>query len=391
MSTPSSPPPSGSSRIPVPRKKRYPLPTLKADIQKVVDARGSTYTTISALLVMWEADDTDAASDVSSMSALLTDQFGITPTICKLGRSDRTPAWTLAGEIHSLLQKNHTPTAAEAKSLFIIYYVGHATHNISNGLVFCSSGGKDLPWDAIHLELFAKDAKLQHVDSLAILDCCYAGSARAVSTRSMQILAAAGPTEQARSRTSGASFTARFGGAVRSLKAQGMHIITIAAIWAEVERQKPNPNTPTSQLSVLGGSYPISLPFKKGRVMSPTSRIPIAARSNIRDRHILVSLTLDGRHKDATKEFTDAIQKLPGRLKITLVDAYETDASALILARMSLEVWATFSHHVDFDFVGIIIGPSLVHGVDTLQPVNKTGENIPPGPHVPVPPGKPFR
>jgi hypothetical protein len=292
----------------------------------------------------------------------------------------------VSDEIRSLLKKNHTPTAADAKSLFIFYYVGHAMQNTSNGLVFYSGGVKDLPWDAVRQELFGHHATLQHVDSLAILDCCYAGSARAASTRSMQILAAAGPSEQARSRAWGASFTVRFGAAVRSLRAQGMPIVTIAAIFAEVERQKPSPTTPTSQLSVLGGSYPIALPFKKGGVMSPTSRLPTAPGSNVRDKHILVSLTLDGRHKDATKEFCDTIQKLPGHLKITIVDAYETDASALVLARMSLEVWARFSHHFDFDFVGVIIGPSLIHGVDTVQPMNKTRENIPP-----TPLEKPFR
>jgi len=335
---------------------------------------------------MWEADDTNAGSDISSMSALFMDEFGITSTVCKLGRYDRTPVWTVSSEIRSLLKKNHTPTAADAKSLFIFYYAGHGMYDPSNGLVFYSGGVKHLPWDAVRRELFDGHPLLEHVDSLAILDCCYAGSARAASTRSMQILAAAGPSEEARSRFWGASFTVRLGAAVRSLRAQGMPIVTIAAIFAEIERQKPDPTTPTSQLTALGGSHPIALPFKKGMVMSPTSRIPIAPRSNVRDKHILVSLTIDGRHKDATKGFCDAIQKLPGHLKVTLVDAYETDASALVLARMSLEVWATLSHHFDFDFVGVIIGPSLVHGVDTVQPMHKARENIPPAPLE-----KPFR
>jgi hypothetical protein len=61
--------------IPIPKKKRYHLPPLKADIQKVVGARGSTYTTISALLIMWEADDTNAESDILSMSALFAESL----------------------------------------------------------------------------------------------------------------------------------------------------------------------------------------------------------------------------------------------------------------------------------------------------------------------------
>jgi hypothetical protein len=80
MSIPSPHPSSASSShtrslIPIPKKKRYHLPTLKADIQKVVDARGSTYTTSSALLIMWEADDTNAESDILSMSALFAESL----------------------------------------------------------------------------------------------------------------------------------------------------------------------------------------------------------------------------------------------------------------------------------------------------------------------------
>jgi hypothetical protein len=60
-----------------------------------------------------------------------------------------------------------------------------------------------------------------------------------------------------------------------------------------------------------------------------------------------VKLTLDGRCREAAKEFRDIIQQLPGDLTVTLVDAYETDASALILVRMSWQSWARFSEVLD--------------------------------------------
>ncbi|KAJ5751945.1 hypothetical protein N7520_008862 [Penicillium odoratum] len=134
-----------------------------------------------------------------------------------------------------------------------------------------------------------------------------------------------------------------------------MPIVNIEAIFVEVERAKPSTTTPTSQLAILGGSYPITLAFKKGRVMSLRSRIPIKLKRNVRDKHISVTLMLDGRHKVVEKEFSEIIRKISGHLSITPVDAYETDASVLILAKVNLDVWARFSHHFDFDFVGVIV------------------------------------
>ncbi|KAJ5623038.1 hypothetical protein N7490_011643 [Penicillium lividum] len=146
--------------------------------------------------------------------------------------------------------------------------------------------------------------ELVHVDSLAILDCCYAGSAR-----SMQFRAAAGPSEEARSRSWGASFTIRLRLAVRTLRASGMPIVTIAALFAELKRAKPSTTTPTSQLAILGGSYPITLPFKRGRVMFPTSRIIVTPTSDVYEKHILVTITLRSRHKDVREEFCEIIRK----------------------------------------------------------------------------------
>ncbi|KAJ5232533.1 hypothetical protein N7468_005489 [Penicillium chermesinum] len=350
---------------------------LPAHLQKVVDARGTQYAAVSAFLLSWEKDNTDAASDIRSMSALLQDEFGITSKLCMVPESDRTPGWTLRAALANATGKL-TPTSGDKKSLFIFYYVGHGYVDRSRGLLFASgaANSKEIPWDTVRNSVFLNDSSIDHIDALGILDCCYAGSARAGSTRSMQVLAACGPNQQARSRTGGASFTVRLGVAVRSLRSQGIPIVTPAAIFSEIERQKPSGLVPSCHLSVLGGSHPIALAFVKKRT-STASRIPVATRVTDRDKNVLVSLTLSGQHKEATKEFQRIIQNLPGHLGVTLVDAYETDASALVLARMSLEVWARLSHHLDLDYIGVIIGPSLVHRTESDLRHTKV-ENIPP-------------
>ena len=71
------------------------------------------------------------------------------------------------------------------------------------------------------------------------------------------------------------------------------------------------------------------------------SHTPFGQRPPVwsRDREILVKLTLGGNFGEAAKEFCDVIRELPSTWKATLVDVYETDASALVLVRMRLEVW----------------------------------------------------
>jgi hypothetical protein len=143
-------------------------------------------------------------------------------------------------------------------------------------------------------------------------------------------------------------------------------------------------NTPTCQFSILGGSDPIALPFKRSQGMSPTRQVPISAQNPPRDKEILVKLTLGGECREATKEFCDVIKALPSTLKVTLVDAYQTDASALILVRMKLDVWARLCHGVDMEVVGFVIGPSLVHSAEPPMP-KIMAENAPPLPHHPKP------
>jgi hypothetical protein len=104
---------------------------------------------------------------------------------------------------------------------------------------------------------------------------------------------------------------------------------------------------------------------------------------------VLVKLALDGRCRETTKMFRDTIQQLPGNLTIALVDAYETDASALVLVRISWHVWVRFSEVRDLEVIGVIIGNSLMHELDTvgtMHPINQAGENIPP-----IPFARPYR
>jgi hypothetical protein len=58
---------------------------------------------------------------------------------------------------------------------------------------------------------------------------------------------------------------------------------------------------------------------------------------------------LDGDCQVATDEFRKVIETLPAKFQVTIVEAFETDASALVIIRMDYFSLATFSATIDFE------------------------------------------
>ncbi|KAJ6004009.1 hypothetical protein N7522_005654 [Penicillium canescens] len=158
----------------------------------------------------------------------------------------------------------------------------------------CSGSGKDFCWATVQGLLFGNSAGLGHIDALEFLDCCSAGAARSASIRTLQILAAIDETRTARSRTAGVSFTQRFGKVVRLLRMSGVPIITTAAIFAELELERPI-HTPKAQLKPLGAARPIVQGFKSPNGASyHGSPYQLHPPHPTRENHILVHLTFEG-------------------------------------------------------------------------------------------------
>lgn len=67
---------------------------------------------------------------------------------------------------------------------------------------------------------------------------------------------------------------------------------------------------------------------------------------------------------------------MPRHFEIRLVDAYETDQSALLLIRKTYETRARIAACYEMSIIGAVIGPSLLH--HTLEKtVAQIGEDIP--------------
>lgn len=139
------------------------------------------------------------------------------------------------------------------------------------------------------------------------------------------------------------------------------------------------PAPPNPQLGTLSGLIPIVIPLKKlPDPGSPRpSRVPV--RTTLPDpdeQHVLVQLTLAGPAKEVTTEFRRFVETLPIPFKLSIVDAFRTEKSALILVRMNWETWARIDAVLDLEpVIGVIIGRSLIHE-DALSEVPLVGENI---------------
>jgi hypothetical protein len=204
-------------------------------------------------------------------------------------------------------------------------------------------------WSTIQIALFSEDDALKDVDVFGFLDCCYSGTARSHIERTSQILAASGAKEFSQSRNEGILFTQRFGTAVRALQNRGGPMMTTASLFEEIMKHKPG-NAATPKLSNLGGTKPISLPFKKITPASPSRRPIQSPSTGTTEKHVLVKLTVDGQSDKALREMHEAIR----------VEAFQTDRSILILLRMTREAWARIDAAVSLDIVGTVIGPSLL-------------------------------
>lgn len=359
MSSPSSPAAMEASDPPT----KVMLPQLKASLEKVISARGNVYAEKTAVIFYWEDDDTGAEKDAESLKAVLVDCFGITPEIHSL--KNKTPAWDAGCVIFDLLRKFHPPTFTSTGDLimtfFMFAYIGHGKRDSNGELALVSSTGKTLPWSTIRSQLFS-DKGLTHVDVFGFLDCCYSGAARDQLQRTLQILAASGEKEYTRSRTAGVSFTQRFASAVASLRNRSDPLMTTASLFADIMAQKP-PDADTPHFSSLGGIHPIALPFEKAGTTpgSPSQQPGQSHSTDTMEKHVLVKLTVNGQAGEVLNEVHDAARGLPASWKVSIVEAFETGCSALLLLRMTWEAWARIDAAVPLEIVGTVIGSSLLH------------------------------
>lgn len=335
-------------------------------------------------------DDTRADDDVATMVKMM-DYFGIKHETHIFRTTEREPlmGWRLTSRINQILGKC---IETEENSLFVFYYVGHG--QIFNGELHLGSNVQAaVPWPDIKHHLAKNLDDMRKIDVLAILDCCYSGAAtRSQGQRTMQVLAACGPTETASARGQKISFTQRVFRAAGTFWTQGS--VTTAALFQEIQkdddkrektqRKKNMPLSPKAVMETLGGIRPIKLVFAsterptsssspQSLSLSPTSPPDRKATA----KHVVVRLTLKG-EGDEVEVFKRAVKDLPDAMKVEVIDAFETDSSIFLILHMSWECWALWTMVAKLEFIGVTRGPSLHRRQLMELPVRGFGENRPP-------------
>lgn len=342
------------------------LSDVERKLKELASSRSRLHEQKIGLLVRWEDDDTAVENDLKTMESTLS-QIGVKCHTYVILSSDKLPAWNLNDKIRELISPYGRMSIP---SLFVFYYAGQA--RLQNHSLHFTTRGNSLQWRHIHNTL-----QLEHsVDSLAILDCCYAGVGRQTTfaeDTNIHVIARCGTHEVAANPSKRTCFTQRLSHAMRKFKGQGE--FTTAEWYQQIQLEKSK-DAPHAVFETLSGTGIISLKFSddtSSRLPQPFPR-PI---SGISKKYVLVKLTLEG-ERDVVESFSRAVRQLPPHMKVEIRDAFETDASVFFVLQMSWQGWVLWTSITHLEFIGATLGPSLVSRAAT-PPVEASGENIPIG------------
>ncbi|KAJ5146132.1 uncharacterized protein N7515_000696 [Penicillium bovifimosum] len=277
------------------------LPEVKAAPEAAVNARGSAYYRKNAVFFYFEADNTGAKEDVTTLCNCFEDVFAIQPTV--------------VAQWHSRQQINMDPSRNPLPSLLVFAYVGHGTIDTTTGKLKLVAGGtrQNIQWPLIHNFFVVPNYVTANVDCLSILDCCYPGATRQTTERAYQVLSTCGADKINRSRSGGgASFSRRFYRAACDLKANEKPFATLEDLVAEINREKPS-GSPDAWLTYHGGTQLIAIPFKgtsSASVQQALQNLSLPSPAATTES-TLVELSIAGSPAQILQEFQDVIASLP--------------------------------------------------------------------------------
>ncbi|KAK9321900.1 hypothetical protein V1517DRAFT_308453 [Lipomyces orientalis] len=339
-----------------PTSATIPIDEFSGKLKEAVEARGATYQSIAVFIFRFEDDATGADKDAITFSGCMKDVFGINDV------EDFAIEKTSKVVGHDVLKRilAKVDRLLHSRSLLIVAYIGHGVIDIeSNRLQLISeNGSQKMPWSVIHSNILAcEDDSMQNMDVLAVLDCCYAGSAvRAGGNRSVQLLVSCDDRHTVRSRTDVVSFTQRFRQAACALKNAGNLSVSVESLYGELQRLKP-PGAPDAVHKIIGNARPLVLSVNR----RPSSNLERPNPSS-NETNVLFKISLTGGPCDVIlNDFLQLLKTIPPEFKVTLEEAYES-TSVVFVCRASWETFARLRSTLDCAFVASVKGPSLVHG-----------------------------
>lgn len=171
------------------------------------NSRPNSYVQKVAILVHWEADDSESKDDVKTMESIMN-IFGIQSRVYTLPKIEPLAAWNLVIEVQQQLKQLYE---RDQSCLLVFYYTGHGSKKNDQLQFSPSAGGSNqspIQWSQISATL--SDSVLSKIDIFTILDCCYSGFAtRSGTEKAFHILAACDYNESTNARGHAISFTQR--------------------------------------------------------------------------------------------------------------------------------------------------------------------------------------
>ncbi|KAJ5804988.1 hypothetical protein N7474_010875 [Penicillium riverlandense] len=356
-----------------PQNVKVKLPALMRDLNKVLSDRGVSYPHKHAFIFYFEG----AKKDSEILRNIFEDVMGIPSQIYEMPRNEKFAEWELQEKLQKFAKKFQPRlTGTTHPSLCVFAYAGHGMVHVDRGLEFAGAGGtQKIRWSSVYRSLFT-EGTLDHVHAFGLLDCCYSGAVRGQFPRTSQVLSACGPSGTANPRGQKITFSQRFRAAVLSLRDKGKKMATVDDIYGEIQNDQQSRSAHTPVLTHFGAKGTIAFPIKPvGEKPSAPSTPSPSLKGTPLERSVIVKLTLDGNAPNVTKDFKELLENLPSNFRAKIIEAYQTDASALVLVRMTMETWARMSAAVELEIVGVVMGTSLMRG---LQGAPKIDENISP-------------
>ncbi|KAK9243972.1 hypothetical protein V1506DRAFT_568042 [Lipomyces tetrasporus] len=287
-----------------PTSATIPIEEFRTKLREAVEARGESFQSIKVFTFRFEDDATGADEDAVTFSNCMKDVFGIDDVEdFAIEKTSKFPGLDVKQLVH-------------ARSLLIIAYMGRHSSNL---------------------------------DVLAVLDCCYAGSAvRAGGKRSVQLLASCDERHTVRLRKDGNA---------------GNLSVSVESLFGELQRSKSR-KAPDAVHKFIGNARPLVLALKRplssppGQAVSSSSPGEVESSSN--ETNVLFKISWSGGPTDMILgEFLQLMKRISLEFKVTVEDAVESN-SVVILCRASWEAFVRLRSTLDCAFVASVKGPSLL-------------------------------
>ncbi|KAI9841630.1 MAG: hypothetical protein M1837_000477 [Sclerophora amabilis] len=337
-------------------------------ITDAISIRSNPYEAKHAIIVSWAKDDTQAESDVISISQSLH-RIGVNDQT-KLSLGGATPGWDLLDAVR-LIERTFRHITGPV--LLFFFYAGHGAIDSNQRLRLCESttSTSGFAYDSIAREFAGPGSEFDgfaNTDVIVLLDCCYAGKATRSSPaidRTVEVIAAAAAdgtafgnfgTFQADSRRTANNLTWKFAMAVDEAWRNGWNGMEMD--WL-IEHMKKNSSVKMPHHGRVLGTVPIRVPIEYGSasVASGSSPVVPSPATGSSGPQMLFTLKFpEDEEASAGQSMLKFIRRFDKSVRLDLQGVWRSNSTIVLLAA-PWNVFVAMNAYADSDIT--LLGPVL--------------------------------